>query len=305
MKHSRNLVGACVSAALLAACGGGSVPSSSTPTSIAPVHAPHNKKKSQTFNYTGAEQTFKVPARVKYVTVTAQGAGSGGGTAGGLVRATIPVTPGESLAVFVGGEPSGGYSDGTTGGFNGGGDGGMGYPSSSGAYPNGGAGASDVRQGGDGLANRVVVAGGAGGGYPCDSYNKIYGDGGGLAGGNGYACTSGNDGGAGGGGTQNAGGNGGAAGYGGSAGLNGTVGIGGDGGDGCGGTSCGSYYGGGGGGGGYYGGGGGGGGGYGGSEQGYGGGGGGGSGFTEASAKKVKNLRGKGHEGSGTVFISW
>jgi len=75
--------------------------------------------------------------------------------AGGSVKATIPVTPGEKLAIFVGGYGA------TAGGFNGGGTGGS--TGGSGGNGGGGGGASDVRQGGDRLANRVVVAGGGGG----------------------------------------------------------------------------------------------------------------------------------------------
>ena len=115
-----------------------------------------------TFTYTGAKQSFKVPAGVTRITIVASGAnGASGygfryskytapGGPGGRVKATIAVTPGERLAIFVGG--SGG-----DGGFNGGGE-------SSQAYGGIGGGASDVRQRGDGMADRVVVAGGGGGG---------------------------------------------------------------------------------------------------------------------------------------------
>jgi hypothetical protein len=299
MKHSRNLVGACVSAALLAACNGGSVPSSSTSTSIAPIQAPQHKKKSQTFKYTGAEQTFNVPSGVKHITIKAAGASAG--AYGGLVTATIPVTPGESLAVFVGGRNIYG-----PGGFNGGGAGGSNGRSSSSGPGEGGGGASDVRQGGDALANRVVVAGGAGGfGYAAKG-----GAGGGPVGGAGSSGVSGVSGsgiGAGGGtgGSQSAGGAGGAGADSGNAGQDGVLGIGGDGGAIYGSQSFGGS---GGGGGGYYGGGGGGGGGddQSSSEGGAGGGaGGGGSSFIEASAKKVKNLQGKGPLGNGVVTITW
>ncbi|MGA8574213.1 MAG: glycine-rich protein [Candidatus Cybelea sp.] len=104
-----------------------------------------------TFNYTGAQQNFTVPTGATHVTVKAYGGSSGSGLGGGYVKATIPVTPGESLAVFVGGNSSG-----SSGGFNGGGNSGVrrGY---------GGGGASDVREGGDAFAHRVIVAGGGGG----------------------------------------------------------------------------------------------------------------------------------------------
>jgi|HubBroStandDraft_6_1064221.scaffolds.fasta_scaffold37091_3 hypothetical protein len=65
------------------------------------------------------------------------------------VSAVIPVIPSETLAIYVGGQGTLGSA------FNGGGAGGKTdtYYSS-----NGGGGASDVREGGDALMNRVVVA---------------------------------------------------------------------------------------------------------------------------------------------------
>src|ERR1700677_1910293 len=80
------------------------------------------------FFYTGREQRFMVPSGVKSIGVVARGGGalgSGSGSSagrGGGVHAVIPVTPGETLAIYVGG---GGL--GTSGGFNGGGDGGQKY----------------------------------------------------------------------------------------------------------------------------------------------------------------------------------
>ncbi len=109
------------------------------------------------FSYTGGAQTWTVPTGVTSVQVTAVGA-QGGGSYGGLgsqVVATIPVTPGQTLGIYVGGQDS----SGTTGGYNGGGAGG--YSGSDVGY--GGGGASDVRLGGTTLADRVVVAGGGGG----------------------------------------------------------------------------------------------------------------------------------------------
>ncbi|MGB8149985.1 MAG: hypothetical protein WCE97_02185, partial [Candidatus Cybelea sp.] len=144
--------------ALLCSCGApanGGAPGSSV------VGLPLDGK--ATFAYTGTKQSFKVPAGVTQVTIAASGAGGAPGygfryskyTApggpGGRVKATIPVTPGEHLAIFVGG--SGG-----DGGFNGGGE-------SASSYGGGvGGGASDERQGGDRTTDRVVVAGGRGGG---------------------------------------------------------------------------------------------------------------------------------------------
>ena len=111
----------------------------------------------------GAVQTYTVPARVTQVVIEAWGAqggtlacacpGDGTGGSGGHVSGTLAVTPGETLSVRIGGT---GLSDlfGSAGGFNGGGAGGNGA---------GGGGATDVRQGGDTLSDRVLVAGGGGG----------------------------------------------------------------------------------------------------------------------------------------------
>ena len=62
---------------------------------------------SQTFNFTGAVQTFMVPAGVTQVTIDASGAqggaGSGPGGSGARLVASFTVTPGETLNVVVGG----------------------------------------------------------------------------------------------------------------------------------------------------------------------------------------------------------
>jgi len=128
-------------------------------------------------NGTGG-QDFVVPAAVCSVNIVALGAAGGAGLgdpsdgrAGGTADATISVTPGETLHVFVGGKggdfvPAGlGHGPfGGLGGLNGGGDAGD-QSSGSPANPGGGGGgASDVRQGGTALGNRIVVAGGGGGG---------------------------------------------------------------------------------------------------------------------------------------------
>ncbi|MGC2632645.1 MAG: glycine-rich protein, partial [Candidatus Cybelea sp.] len=150
--------------ALLCACtthdGTGTLPGLTGPGDGS---APENAR---TFKYTGHQQAFIVPLGVTAIKIRAfgaSGAGSTGGygsesmgAAGGSVKATIPVTPGEKLAVFVGGEGA------IAGGFNGGGNGGS--TKGSGGNGGGGGGASDLRQGGGKLADRVVVAGGGGGG---------------------------------------------------------------------------------------------------------------------------------------------
>jgi hypothetical protein len=269
----------------------------------------------QSFAYTGAQQSFVVPPGVTQVTIVANGAqgGSGGapfggipgaGQAAGSITATIAVTPGETLPVFVGGV--GASAAGSTpspyggpGGFNGGGAGGNGDSGGGG----GGGGSSDVRQGGADLGHRVVVAGGGGGGGgPTSSETAQSGGDGGSGGG-----TTGGTGGAGaglegstGGGFGGSQSGGGAVGDGGGSGASGgQTGTGGSGGSGAG-TDNG---GGGGGGGGYYGGGGGGG-----LSNPYGhfggGGGGGGSSYVEASATNVTSLQGTQLNG-GSVVITW
>ena len=94
---------------------------------------------SQTFVYTGAEQTFVVPEGITALQVSAVGGGGGAGAPGGAggaaaqVSGVLNVSPGETLYLEVGGngaeaEPF------KAGGFNGGGEG-----------AGGGGGASDVR----------------------------------------------------------------------------------------------------------------------------------------------------------------
>ncbi len=264
---------------------------------------PHESSSgTKTFHFTGKEQKFNVPAGVTSVTITAVGASTTSAHAG-FVKATIPATPGELLAVFVGGEPNV-----SAGGFNGGGNGGS---VSSYGDGGGGGGASDVRQRGHSLRDRVVVAGGAGGsgGNGIDKYTGGRGaDGGGLRGtrgkeGGGMFSSGGYTGGEGGaGGTQHVGGIGGAGGIWiacgpfSGPGTDGALGIGGSGGGSC--PSC-DDGGGGGGGGGYFGGGGGGSG-----SLGAGGGGGGGSGFAESSATGVSIGPGRRKEPA-EVVISW
>ncbi|MDG1361997.1 MAG: glycine rich domain-containing protein, partial [Akkermansiaceae bacterium] len=145
----------------------------------------------QLFNYTGSVQTFTVPAGVTSISVDAYGAS---GTTidpsrgnydsqlgkGGRVQANLTVTPGDTLNIYVGEAPHYlGYAI-QPGGWNGGGDGpntgnsGVGFP---------GGGATDIRIGGTGLNNRVIVAGGGGGKRNGSTYGG--GHGGGLVGQNG------------------------------------------------------------------------------------------------------------------------
>ncbi len=137
---------------------------------------------SETYYYTGTEQSFTVPVGVNSVLLEVWGA-QGNNNAGlycgqpgkgGFAQGYLSVTPGETIYIYVGGQD----------GWNGGGTGG-----GTSSYRGGdGGGASDVRQGGNAIGDRVIVAG-AGGGA---------GGGGGRSGGGG--------GGAGGGGTGGEGG---------------------------------------------------------------------------------------------------
>lgn len=146
---------------LLAACGGMQSPISVPGTRSS---AAGNFQNHHTFLYTGAAQSFVVPANTTLIKVVARGAGAGPKAysrrepaRGARVSALLPVRPGERLRVYVGGA---GYSDESgnySGGFNGGGNPGDRFGGL------GGGGASDVREGGDALGFRILVAGGGGG----------------------------------------------------------------------------------------------------------------------------------------------
>src|SRR5918994_7309686 len=113
-----------------------------------------------TFSYTGAAQSWTVPEGVTQATFDVYGAGGGGastrsfGGRGGEAKATISVTPGETLQVNVGGRGGEGVKGtditipGGAGGFNGGAAGGNagdnGTDLTSGG---GGGGAPHVRRG--------------------------------------------------------------------------------------------------------------------------------------------------------------
>ncbi len=150
------------------------------------------RAQSVTFSYTGAAQSYTVPAGVTSIAVDMMGAnggtgysGYGNGGKGGRLTGTLSVTPGQVLSIYVGGR--GGDAPlcctyGIAGGFNGGGNSQFYYGAS-------GGGGTDIRIGGVGLSNRVMVAGGGGGaGWGC-SYTHG-GDGGGLTGANGQYCSS-------------------------------------------------------------------------------------------------------------------
>lgn len=242
-----------IAAAMLAGCGG-----TQSGVVLAPTDAPDTLPYHKTFSYTGSVQTFKVPTGVKSIAVVARGAAGASATGsrepfggrGGRVFAVVPVKPGETLYVSVGGA-----GNGSTDGFNGGAGGGYGVHTVSGY---GGGGASDVRADGRKLSDRIIVVGGGGGAGGLVFSYYAYGDGGkggGAIGGSGAPGGPDYGGGGGAGGTQSAGGTGGSGGYGsdpGGPGADGTFGSGGSGGsnsyDPGGGGGGGGYYGGGGGG---------------------------------------------------------
>ena len=250
-----------------------------------------------TFGFTGAPQSFTVPAGVSQITIDAFGAQGGGGCcnsglasrsaggSGGRIVATVAVTGGELLTILVGGAGQDGAS-GIAGGYNGGGSGGVSFFL---LAPNGGGGggASAVTR----AATAMVIAGGGGGG---GTFNGVAGGAGGAGGGTTAATgetarfsSRSPSGGAG--GTQTAGG----AGGGGAefvGGGSGTLLQGGNG--------ASDYSGGGGGGGGYFGGGGGG------AGSAPAGGGGGGSSYAMPGATNVSHSQGV-RAGNGQIVITW
>ena len=161
-----------------------------------------------TFNYTGEVQTFTVPATgyYKLVCYGAQGgySSSGLGGKGGLSQLTYPLTQGDVLYIYVGGQGecidgSSSHPEGGDGGWNGGGKGGEGvaYGGNGNPYNGGGGGGgathiatsaigaitgtTDFNANHDGL---LLIAGGGGGGLSWGP--SAGGVGGGDTGGNGH-----------------------------------------------------------------------------------------------------------------------
>ena len=243
----------------------------------------------KTFTYTGAKEQYKLPAGVNIIVVELYGAEGGdayppsGGNdpgKGGKVSATLTVSPGAALEIYVGGKGiDGNLNTGGNGGWNDGGSGGtFGMLQMNGG---GGGGASDIREGGTALTDRIVVAGAGGGGGGFINGNNG-GSGGGLVGGAGYFIMTPDPLYGGGGGTQTQGG---AAATSGGTATAGSLGKGGDasGVDICGGGGGSGYYGGGGG---TY------------------GGGGGGSSFTKQGATNVVHQQGV-RSSNGEVTINY
>jgi hypothetical protein len=123
-----------------------------------------NLEISRTFNSTGADQTFVVPTDVTEVNFTVRG-GQGGtrlfagqGGYGAQLEGILPVIPGETLTITVGGSPFvstvGGYPDGGQGGVN---------TANNNSNGTGGGGSSGIYRGARSFANALVVAAGGGG----------------------------------------------------------------------------------------------------------------------------------------------
>ena len=123
-----------------------------------------------TYPFTGAPESWTVPAGVTQATfqlVGAPGGRSGGasfahvnGGRGADRKATLSLSPGADVVITVGGP--GGTDGRETAGFNGGGGGRL--VGNSFGLAGGGGGATDIRIGGTALTDRVLVAGGGGGG---------------------------------------------------------------------------------------------------------------------------------------------
>lgn len=112
-----------------------------------------------TYGFTGAEQTFSVPVGVSSTTVDLFGASgstsTGSGAPGGFLHSTMTVTYGQTYYVYVGQSGGNGALKCGEAGWNGG------CNSSFDRYSGGGA--TDIRYGGNAIADRVLVAGGGGG----------------------------------------------------------------------------------------------------------------------------------------------
>ena len=260
---------------------------------------------SQTFTFNDTTQYFSVPAGVSSIDLTASGGSGGSGASAGpgaQITETVPVSPGDTLVVELGGQggdggvqgplsqsPQGGAGGLSSGdGMNGGPGGSTNYLVDGNAGAGGGGGTEVV----DATTGAILVVAGGGGGYGGTSQNQSSGGGGGAVdslyrstGGNGYSNY----------------GSGGAGGLGAATGLPAGAG---------GGTPMtGTLSGGGGGGGGGYHGAGGGGGGNGGAGGGWaayeggGGGGGGGDSYTPSMATDI--AKGDNLSGNGVVTVSW
>lgn len=127
----------------------------------------------QVFTYTGADQTFIVPAGITSIDVKIWGAGGGGsegsGGSGAFIKGNLAVTPGQVLIIVVG---KGGVlnNSNSPSGYGGGG--------ASGPLGGSGGGFSGIFNSSYTFANALTIAGGGGGGGYATS--NTYGGGGGA-----------------------------------------------------------------------------------------------------------------------------
>ena len=130
-----------------------------TATAVTALQSPAQAV-TQTYGFTGGPQIYVVPDAVTSINVSLSGAQGGSPTGGGTggkganLTSVIAVNPGEVLMIMVGGNGT------TNGGWNGGGN--SGRIASLGNSAEFGGGATDIRRGGQALANRIVVAAGGG-----------------------------------------------------------------------------------------------------------------------------------------------
>ena len=214
------VLGALLAGGLLLAPAPGPAPAQAQAVTTCPDPVVSMGTATVTYSHTGGAQTWLVPAGVTQATFDVQGAQGGDlvaddaypyvplsfpGGWGGCAVATLSVTPGDTVYLFVGGAGGIGFAvdatsnctpgppsstndpcpyGGSPGGFNGGGSGNGGVCAGALIFcigGGGGGGASDVRVGGTDPSNRVLVAGGGGGA----TYDATGGSGGGLTGGTG------------------------------------------------------------------------------------------------------------------------
>jgi len=155
----------------------------------------------QTFSYTGSNQTFSVPTGLTSITAYMWGAGGGGGNAGGWQAGfpgggggsavgTIDVSGITSLIMIVGQGGAGQDSDQNTTVRDAFGGGGGNNTTSDNRYTGGGGGLSGIFNGSYTHANSLLIAGGGGGGGArnTNSTNNNGGAGGGTDGQDGF-CT--------------------------------------------------------------------------------------------------------------------
>ena len=127
-------------------------------TSNVPTPSPSFMYSNFSVIYTGTYSVYVVPYDLYWLNVLSFGAQGGSfagnnGGLGGFISASIDVTPGQTLYLYVGSSCGGDFPSCSGGGYNGGGDG-ENYVFS------GGGGASDVRTIVSDLNSRLVIAGG-------------------------------------------------------------------------------------------------------------------------------------------------